>query len=199
MTGAVRLARAADLDAVVRVLTGAFTRDPMMMWVWPDEATRVRRLEGLWRFLAGEGYLPRRASTLTQGGDGAALWLRPGELLDDAFWHARGGAFVAALEGDFARLSALNAAMSQHHPTASHWYLQAIGVAPSGQGGGVGGALLAHTLADADDQGAPAYLEASSERSRALYERFGFVASAEVTVDDSPPVWPMWREPTAST
>jgi hypothetical protein len=42
----------------------------------------------------------------------------------------------------------------------------------------------------------PAYLEASSPRNRALYERHGFEVMEECRyADDGPPLWRMWREP----
>jgi GNAT superfamily N-acetyltransferase len=66
---------------------------------------------------------------------------------------------------------------------------------PGAQGHGLGGALLAHTLRLADAAGEPAYLEASSTRSRVLYERHGFEVTGELSVDGSPPMWPMWRAP----
>ena len=192
----IRSATATDLDGVVRVLTAAFATDPILMWAFPDDGTRERRVAGLWRFMAAEGYLPRGASTLVPGPDAAALWLAPGDSLDDDFWAPRLQLFVEALDGDVARISALGDAMSAVHPTDQpHWYLLAIGVTPSRQGNGLGGALIAHTLAQADAGGTPAYLEATSVRSRVLYERLGYETMQEVTVEDSPPMWPMWRQP----
>ena len=42
----------------------------------------------------------------------------------------------------------------------------------------------------------PAYLEASSPRNRALYERHGFAVTEEFFLGKgSPPLWRMWREP----
>jgi RimJ/RimL family protein N-acetyltransferase len=46
-----------------------------------------------------------------------------------------------------------------------------------------------------DAAGLPAYLEATTEASRRLYERFGFVATGEVPVAGPRP-WAMLREPT---
>ena len=47
-----------------------------------------------------------------------------------------------------------------------------------------------------DAEQTPAYLEASTERSRALYERLGFEATEECRyAKDGPPMWLMWREP----
>jgi RimJ/RimL family protein N-acetyltransferase len=48
-----------------------------------------------------------------------------------------------------------------------------------------------------DDEGVPAYIEASSERSAALYERVGFVHDGAYDLpEDGPPIWPMTRPPT---
>jgi GNAT superfamily N-acetyltransferase len=69
-----------------------------------------------------------------------------------------------------------------------------MGVVGGRQGAGLGSALLRHRLARADADGLPAYLEASSPRSRALYLRHGFEDLGEpVRVADSPPLYPMWR------
>ena len=45
-----------------------------------------------------------------------------------------------------------------------------------------------------DAKGERAYLEASSERNRALYERHGFEMIGKVQIQDSPPAFPMIRE-----
>jgi hypothetical protein len=40
-----------------------------------------------------------------------------------------------------------------------------------------------------------AYLDATSERNKRLYERHGFEGGGEYGPDGGPPLWPMWREP----
>jgi arginine/ornithine N-succinyltransferase beta subunit len=51
-------------------------------------------------------------------------------------------------------------------------------------------------LARADDEGMPAYHEATSPRNRALYERHGYVDQGAFTLPDGgPTLWRMWREP----
>ena len=45
----------------------------------------------------------------------------------------------------------------------------------------------------------PAYLEATSEDNRRLYERHGFVIVDELAVAGSPPLWAMWRQPRPPT
>jgi hypothetical protein len=50
----------------------------------------------------------------------------------------------------------------------------------------------------ADRRGEPAYLEATSPRNRALYERHGFEVVDELRTGDCPPLWGMWRKPNSS-
>lgn len=85
------------------------------------------------------------------------------------------------------------------HPLEPHYYLPALGVEPEWQGGGVGSALMRPILERCDREGFPAYLEASTPRNRALYERHGFELVEEVRVPrGGPPLWRMWREPRSS-
>ncbi|MEK6326064.1 MAG: GNAT family N-acetyltransferase [Actinomycetota bacterium] len=87
--------------------------------------------------------------------------------------------------------------MERRHPRKpAHWYLAIMGVAPECQGRGMGSKLMYPALQTLDAQGTPAYLEASSVRSRALYERHGFEVTGEFNLPSGgPPLWQMWREP----
>ena len=189
-----RAATSADLDAVAIALGEAFTDDPLMAWAFPDAESRPRILRGMFGYLAEHLYLPEGEVVVDDRG-GAALWQPPGARGEDSdtFWAQHGAAFVEALEGQIERTMVLGAAMAEHHPHEVHWYLPAIGVRPIAHGQGVGGALLAHTLASVDRDGVVAYLEATTPRSVVLYERHGLEVTTEFTVDDSPPIWPMVR------
>jgi GNAT superfamily N-acetyltransferase len=188
-----RTATMDDLDAMAGVLADAFFDDPVFAWFFPDAASRPRLIQSLCGFLGEHLYLPMARSTITE--DAAALWQPPGVALDDGFWLEHGAAFVGAVEGQIDRLTALSTAMEEHHPVDQCWYLFMIGVRPSAQGRGLGGNLLSHTLALADAAGDSVYLEATSPRSRVLYERNGFDVIDEFSVDGSPTLWPMWRGP----
>jgi predicted GNAT family N-acyltransferase len=54
---------------------------------------------------------------------------------------------------------------------------------------------MRHGLVACDRDQQPAYLEATSPTSRSLYERYGFRALGEIRSGDSPPLFPMLREP----
>lgn len=85
--------------------------------------------------------------------------------------------------------------MARHHPQEPHWYLPMVGVEPARQGRGDGSALIAPVLAGCDAKGVPAYLEATSPRSRTLYARLGFEDMGVIEVGDCPPIVPMLRRP----
>jgi len=194
MSSPVRPASVADVPVLAAVLADAFTDDPLMTWAFPGPE-RTARLAAMFGFLAQHRYVPPGACTLLEGDEAGALWLPTGFEDDGAFFEQHGEAFVGALEGDVERLLVLGEAMGETHPHDPHWYLLAIGVASSAQGRGLGSVLLAHTLAQVDERNEPAYLEATSARSRLLYERFGFEVLEERRAGDSPPFWPMWRAP----
>jgi RimJ/RimL family protein N-acetyltransferase len=86
----------------------------------------------------------------------------------------------------------------RNHLQEPHYYIRWVGVATSFQGQGLGTALLRPTLDRCDREGLPAYLQASTERSAALYERLGFVHLGELQVPDGPRFWPMRRPPIAA-
>jgi GNAT superfamily N-acetyltransferase len=92
-------------------------------------------------------------------------------------------------------LASFSEQQANHHPHGSCWYLPMIGVDPMRQGKGYGSLLLDHALAICDRESLPAYLESTSPRSRALYERHGFEAIGEIQAGKSPPMWPMLRKP----
>ena len=89
--------------------------------------------------------------------------------------------------------------MEGKHPRKPpHWYLVFMGVVPEWQGRGLGTALMLPGLQALDAASMPAYLEASTPRSRALYARNGFAVTGEFKLPSGgPPLWQMWREPTS--
>ena len=95
-----------------------------------------------------------------------------------------------------ARLGATIEWRHRRNVRGPHYYVRDVGVLPQMQGKGLGSALLRPTLERCDREGLPAYLEASSERSAALYERLGFQLTDELRVGGSPPLRLMLRPPT---
>jgi len=189
-----RLATAADLDPMVEVLADAFFEDPLFGWFFPDPVTRPGLTERMFSFLGAHLFVPL-GQCAAFGDAAAAFWQPPGEGVDDAFWAEHGAGFAAVLDGHMEKLGAIGVAMEEHHPTDPCWYLGMLGVRSGAQGRGLGGRLLEFTLERVDEAGEAAYLEASTPRNRSLYERNGFEVIGEISVDDSPTLWAMWRPP----
>ncbi|WP_245545765.1 GNAT family N-acetyltransferase [Nocardia higoensis] len=136
------------------------------------------------------------------------VWIAgPGrEVWSVSVWHhvtaidryeaeARENAKMAAAAPEIrpiVRLAAVTALVARTHPREfPHRYLQSIVTAPEYRSRGAGAAILAARL---PASGVPVYLEASTERSAALYERCGFVRSGAglPLPDDGPVLVPMW-------
>ncbi len=188
----IRTATIDDVDEVATTLAEAFANDPLITWIYGDDELRGQRNLASYRYFAEHAYLPHGISQIIDG-RAAALWLPADVELDDDFWAEHGAGYAEAVGGDLTRGLQLGEFVGPHHPTEPHRYLFSIGVRAAGQGQGLGGHLLSHALEAADAGGEPAYLEATTPRSRALYERHGFEATAQVELPDGPTLWPMWR------
>jgi ribosomal protein S18 acetylase RimI-like enzyme len=193
MTG-IREAAAADREAIGRLLHEAFRDDPVSRWIFPEEQHLERAHPLLWTAFLDVS-LAHGTVHVTEDGAGAALWysvtggrMAGGEEL---------GERLAGVDPGNERQETLGELTEKVHPTErDHAYLQGIVVSPGRQSRGTGTALLRHMLRRCDAEGLPAYLEASSGRSRALYERHGFVfLGTAVELPGGPPMFPMWREP----
>lgn len=174
------------------MLTLAFATDPVMRWLWPDPHRYAASLPRFADAFGGRAFEQGTAHGL-DGGRAVALWLPPGTAPDDT---SLGAVILESVGGDMlGEVGELSEQMATYHPSSEHWYLTITGVDPSVQGRGLGSALMAHAAAICDREQQAAYLEASTPRSRRLYERFGFEVLGLIQVGSSPPMWPMVRLP----
>ncbi|ATQ43391.1 GNAT family N-acetyltransferase [Caulobacter mirabilis] len=174
---------------VIDTLTLAFSTDPAVRYLFPTAKTFLANFPRLATAMAGSAIA---AGTAWSADDGAAaLWLAPGEKPDG---DALGALVMETVAPErLAVLLELGELMEQHHPDEPHWYLSMVGVDPSRQGQGLGGALLKAGLRRADAEGLPAYLESSSPRNVPLYERHGFEVTGLIKPGDHPGLIPMYR------
>lgn len=184
---------------LAQTLAAAFSEDPVLGWLVPDESRREERLRRFFALELRHMGFARGTVWTSDGFPGATICMPPG------CWHlptrvalGHGPAFSRAFGGRLPIATALQTALELRHERRPHWYILAVGVRPEHQGRGLGTALLSPTLARCDREGLPAYLEASSERSVALYERLGFEHVGESRLFGSPPIWRMLRSPQGS-
>jgi ribosomal protein S18 acetylase RimI-like enzyme len=196
----VRKATAADVPRLATTMARAFYDDPVVgEWCMPDAAGRLERLERGFRLFIEQVYLRHDECYVVDGLVGGALWLPPGTWRVGGLEQVRLIARMAAIHArGLPRILRVLAFIEKHHPHEPHYYLPFVGVQPDWQARGIGSALLRPVLERCDRDGVPAYLEASSERNLALYERHGFeVVETLPLPGGGPPVWPRWRLPGA--
>lgn len=183
---------------VYDILTAAFQDDPVVGWLFPDPDER-RRLQP--HYFAGLLLHPGAETNEPDEGGGAAVWLAlpAGRVPFDRLLGGSGPDPLAVFGENSDHLVALGSLLADRHPHhGAHVYLACLGVLPARRGAGLGSTLLRRRLNRADAEATPAYLEASSARSRELYLRHGFEDLGEPLhlPDAGPTLWPMWRTPT---
>ncbi|HMC07189.1 MAG TPA: GNAT family N-acetyltransferase [Solirubrobacterales bacterium] len=190
------------MPALADALARAFEDDPGWSHLLRDPATRVERLRLFFETeLAGIG-VPLGLVWTTEDVSGGAAWAPPGAWRVPVTTTAREVPPMARVFGGRLLLALRSRLRMEHrHPDRPpHWYLAFMGVVPERQGRGLGTALMRPALEQLDASRTPAYLEASTPRSRELYRRNGFAVTGELNLPSGgPPLWQMWREPAATS
>jgi RimJ/RimL family protein N-acetyltransferase len=198
----VRPAAASEVPVLSAALAQAFASDVVMNWLLPQRTRRVARRALMFALELQTYVLPQDGLVLTADGGrdglvGGCLALPPDRWQMPRAVDGRTAVrWLRALGMQLPRVSRVQRALEEHHPTEPHYYLRWVGVRSGLRGQGLGSALMRPILDRCDSERLPAYLEASSERSAALYERLGFVHLGVLELPEAGPrVWPMRRQP----
>ena len=196
----IRKGAAADLPGIGRALAAAFETDPVTAWYWRRRTHRREHLSAWFSLIARMHFLPHGQVFVADDGDGiagCAMWAGPGAWRFSMRAELRLAREVVPRLG--LRLPLATVAMRRmesRHPEEPHWYLSTLGVDPEHQGQGLGSRLMFEILERCDREALPAYLESSTEDSKALYERHGFETRETIHLPlGGPPLWLMWRDP----
>lgn len=193
----VRKATVEDVPEMARALARAFHDDPVFTWVLHGDPRRAEMLEPGFELFLRRVWMEQEETYTTTSVAGVAAWELPGQWKVGIGRQLR---LLPAMIGVFSRrlprlLRALTV-LEAKHPQEPHYYLPFVGVKPEWQGRGLGGALLAPILERCDREAVPAFLEASTARNVAMYERQGFAVTEEFKLGKgAPPQWQMWRTP----
>jgi ribosomal protein S18 acetylase RimI-like enzyme len=191
----VRVAQPSESGSLKVALRAAFFDDPIFGWLIGRSPNRQARLEQYFAIQLAHSLADGCVWT-ADGLQGAALCMPPGQWrLPPKLMIAHGSRFASIFRGRLPRAVGLLAAIERRHLRGAHYYFANIGVAPTAQGQGLGSRLMRPTLDSCDEEGLPAYLEASSERNAALYERLGFQCIEVLRFAGSPPLRLMVRPP----
>ncbi len=174
----VRLADS-QIPAAAATLARAFHDDPLMVYAIPDPAARARLLPDVYARMIRFGTLAGEVYATTDALDGVALWLPP-----DAKWtrenlEASGMHQLATLIGNDAYQRYRDVVgrewqARERDMTGACWYLFLLGVEPSRQRCGLGGALMRPVIERADAGQLACYLETENQRNVEFYLKQGF-------------------------
>ena len=188
----VRAITRAEKDRFAAAMTMAFSADPVARWAWPDPLQYLHVMVPLVDLFGGKAF-DHGSAYVVEDFVAVAQFLPPGVHPDDAGLVALFRQHMA--EPRLGQLISLFEQMAGFHPREPHWYIPLVGVEPMIQGCGYGSLLMRHALAVCDRQRQLAYLEATCPANRTFYVRHGFRVLGEIRSGDSPPLFPMVREP----
>ena len=186
----------ADIAMLARVIAEAFFPLAVCRWLIPGEAARRAAFPGYFRLYVEHAIADGLVET-TPDRAAAALWIPgTGPAAPPASYTGQLAAITGQHLGNFL---AFDEQLDRHHPAGTfHEHLAILAVRPDRQGQGLGTALLDARHAVLDDQGIPAYLEASGERTRRIYLDRGYAdRGSPIELADGVRMYPMWREPHA--
>lgn len=187
-----------DAKTIGHVLAGAFHNEPNFTYMLPDDEKRREVLPWFLTAAVKTGHLYGEVHT-TPDLQGAAIWLGPGIELGITEMLRTGLIKMPFMFGwsAFMRSMRLNNQIEKVQERLvgdRRWYLMVLGVAPSAQRQGIGGALMQPILERADAEGIPCYLETFGEENLSFYENHGFIVRSRGTIlGDGPPYWAMVR------
>jgi GNAT superfamily N-acetyltransferase len=176
-----KIVRLADsqIPAAATTLARAFHDDPLMTYAIPDPAERARLLPDVYARMVRFGILAGEVYATAGAPEGVALWLPPNAKWTRENIEASGMHQLSTLIGDdayqrYREVVGREWQARERDMTGSCWYLFLLGVEPSRQRRGLGGALMRPGLERADAGQLACYLETENQRNVAFYLKQGF-------------------------
>jgi GNAT superfamily N-acetyltransferase len=183
-------------------LAHAFHDDPLMVYAIPDPSERTRLLPDVYSRMIRFGVLTGEVYVTARTVEGVALWLPPNVKWTRENIEASGMHETATIIGDdayqrYREVVGREWQARERDMTAPCWYLFLLGVEPSRQRQGLGGALMRPILERADTKKIACYLETENERNVAFYRRQGFdvIVNGEEAGSSGVRFWTFRRTP----
>ncbi|MCM4078294.1 GNAT family N-acetyltransferase [Paractinoplanes hotanensis] len=188
-----RTATEQDIDLVADIVADAFLHLDVIRYLVPNPARRRPVSRAWYRLYIAHAITGAGHVTLTADGTAAAVWFDRTGQPSEPDGYAK---YPTELAGDdLPQFQHLDAVMDAHHPSDAHWHLLFLAVRPRRWSQGLGSRLMDYTHARLDAEDIPAYLEATGEQNRALYQRHGYtdMNPPTIAVTDQIPLYRMWR------
>jgi ribosomal protein S18 acetylase RimI-like enzyme len=168
-----------QIPAAEATFARAFHDDPLMVYTIPDPAERARLLPDVYARMIRFGTLAGEVYATAGALEGAAVWLPPNAKWTREHLEASGMHQISTVIGDeayqrYREVVGREWQARERDMTAACWYLFLLGVEPSCQRRGLGGALMHPVLERAHAGSYACYLETENQRNVAFYLKQGF-------------------------
>jgi len=175
-----RLLNLADIEPAAQVIAQAFVDDPLISFMLPTKATRVKTLVKFFRVYGEISIKNKRSFGVGEPLQGVAYWKFPEQ--DSMTISVKSlGKFLPLFFtmypiGYFRAKAILNQIETLHNKYADepHFYLDNLGLLASARGKGLSSKLIRPFLEMADSQKVSAYTDTVTKANIPLYEHFGF-------------------------
>ncbi len=177
--GAIVLLERSRIEAAAGVLARAFAGDPLYRNVFPEDGTRLGKMNWLMTRMLRYGLRYGHVYT-TPAVEGVACWFPPGHDRLGVGDVLRSGLYGLPFRlgvGPCRRLLAFMAFADEiraRRVPEPHWYLLLLAVDRPHRRKGLGGRLMGPILEEAAAGGTPCYLETEREENLGFYRRHGF-------------------------
>jgi GNAT superfamily N-acetyltransferase len=179
-----------DRTEAVKTLAAAFEEYNVMQYVFPEDQSRVRNLEQLYRgcvsaAIQGGGVATTEAADAEGIPMGAVVWLGSGEFPIRFSRLITSGMVLTPLRigtAALGRLDEFEGPVEKHivklYQGRNMAYLWLLGTTPSGRGQGLSRALVEHTCLEMKNSGHElCILQTNTEENIRLYKHLGFSVS----------------------
>ncbi len=183
----------ADFSELVPMMIRAFSEDPVIRYVVPDEREWSRIVVPYYRRVLQTAMLRGYGLTDAQV-RGVSIWELPNHRVSLPVHFLELLGMTNILRRNLMRAIRIQSFTANYRPTRSHLYLTYIATDPAAHNRGIGSALLTPMLKLADRERLPIYLECSNHHNIAFYLEHGFNLVDEIRLPDGPSIWPMLRE-----
>lgn len=188
-----RAAARSDRDAVVATLAEAFLHEPAFSFILPDPAARRRALARAFPIIFAEDS-KAGAVMMTPLAEAVTAWRSPAQMREGQWEALRTRLpYLLAFGAAIGRAAQVAALIKAHLPHEGCWYLHYAGCHSDHRGKGFGGAAIRAGLAQAESEGAKAWLETADAANIPIYRALGFEIACTWQVPGGPQFWGMMR------
>ncbi|MGX5843325.1 GNAT family N-acetyltransferase [Mesorhizobium sp. ArgA1] len=188
-----------DVTSAADCLAAAFADDPQMAFFFSGDPAQRQGLVTEFFSILMAARLALGMPVLLLKSEGRVLGAVMGYDVRRPGWlpaHQERWALLQQRQASMAsRFEKADAISEKYKPQAPHFYLGVLGVHPSMQGKGAGGALIRAycDLAERDTASTGTFLETAQRNNLAFYERCGFQLLGQAELAPGKPFWCLFR------